>query len=370
MSHASISKNTRIFGHPEQGNVVVTISRKAHDAVYVHGILNPKQEVGGIFVGNVTQNESGKYKIDIIAAVAAESAPGNKTQMQFTGPVWLDMLDKVQTGYPGMRIVGWYHTHPNMGVFLSDDDVASHKVAFSNPWHIAAVCDPLKRQLGFFSWRGEELRSLEGFYVSNYDSDSHADTQHELQNPLKTAGYASTNRTAIMVIPLLFIIFILIGITVYLLLRQPPVLGKTDPAIATAFNSDAEICNYHYSDRLYTYFVHQSGGIQLMVEDLNTGKQTLQHTAYSIPELIRIERVSVHEADIGGPKQAYLIIEAEQVQSNRSGPVIISAMIESSTGKLTAQNRFSVSPDELNFAADDVEKKLQVSANDANGVNN
>jgi len=107
-----------------------------------------------------------------------------------------------------------------------------------------------------------------------------------------------------------------------------------------------------------------------MTQDLNTGKLTLQHTSYSIPELSRIQRVSVREADIGGPKQAYLVIEAERVQSSRSGPVIISARIESSTGKLTAQNTFSVAPDILNFSANDMEKKLQVSTNDDNAVNN
>ncbi|MCX6004776.1 MAG: Mov34/MPN/PAD-1 family protein [Chloroflexi bacterium] len=370
MNHINVSKNTKVYGHPDKGHVVITIDKKAHDAVYVHGLLNPNQEVGGLFVGNVTQDENGKHYVDIVAAVAAESAPGTRTRMQFTGPVWLEMLDKVQNGYPGLRVVGWYHTHPNMGVFLSDDDVTAHKVAFSNPWHVAAVCDPLKRQMGFFSWKGEELRSVEGFYVKESNIGGQTDGKYELPDPLKASAYVSTNRTAIVVIPLLCIIFILIGLTVFFALRQSPNQNKPDPAIAQAFTSGAETCSYVQSNKLFTYFVHNSGRIQMVIEDLDTGKLTLQSQVYSIPELSRIIRVSVHEADIGGPKQGYLVIESEQLQSSQSGPVIVSAMIESSTGKLTALNRFSVSPDTLNFGANEKGKNLEISATDANGINN
>lgn len=43
-------------------------------------------------------------------------------------------------------IVGWYHSHPGYGLFLSDIDVNTHRNAFS-PRHTALVVDPTRRNM-------------------------------------------------------------------------------------------------------------------------------------------------------------------------------------------------------------------------------
>jgi len=47
-------------------------------------------------------------------------------------------------------IVGWYHSHPGYGCFLSSIDIQSQKVFFTNPNHVALVIDPINKYLDFF----------------------------------------------------------------------------------------------------------------------------------------------------------------------------------------------------------------------------
>jgi proteasome lid subunit RPN8/RPN11 len=54
-------------------------------------------------------------------------------------------------------VVGWHHTHPGFGVFLSGYDLFIHQHFFREPWQIALVIDPQRQELGFFQWRGDRV---------------------------------------------------------------------------------------------------------------------------------------------------------------------------------------------------------------------
>jgi len=47
-------------------------------------------------------------------------------------------------------IVGWYHSHPGYGIFLSDTDIKSQITFFNQPCHVALVIDPTRGEYGFF----------------------------------------------------------------------------------------------------------------------------------------------------------------------------------------------------------------------------
>ena len=58
---------------------------------------------------------------------------------------------------PERIIVGWYHTHPGFGIFLSNMDAFIHENFFSFPWEPAYVFDPQAETDGFFFKVGTEL---------------------------------------------------------------------------------------------------------------------------------------------------------------------------------------------------------------------
>ncbi len=61
--------------------------------------------------------------------------------------------------------MGWYHTHPDFGIFLSGHDQFIHRHFFAQPLQVAYVVDPIRQTRGFFQWRDGELEEVEGFYL-------------------------------------------------------------------------------------------------------------------------------------------------------------------------------------------------------------
>lgn len=53
----------------------------------------------------------------------------------------------------GQRILGWYHTHPGFGIFLSAMDMFIHENFFNESDQLALVYDPVKGEDGLFVWR-------------------------------------------------------------------------------------------------------------------------------------------------------------------------------------------------------------------------
>ena len=82
----------------------------------------------------------------------------------FTAETWTHIQDVMDRQYPDLRILGWYHTHPGHGIFLSDMDLFIHKNFFSLPWHLAFVFDPQHMEEGLFAWRAGNM-VVESFVV-------------------------------------------------------------------------------------------------------------------------------------------------------------------------------------------------------------
>jgi hypothetical protein len=65
-------------------------------------------------------------------------------------------------------MVGWYHTHPDWGVFLSGMDLFICEHFFNKPLDVALVVDPCRQDRGWFQWTmGAEggVRQMAGFYL-------------------------------------------------------------------------------------------------------------------------------------------------------------------------------------------------------------
>jgi proteasome lid subunit RPN8/RPN11 len=72
--------------------------------------------------------------------------------LTFTSDTLADLLNRQEDEYPDSQIVGWYHTHPGLSVFLSSYDVWLHTHFFPQPWHVALVIDSKEDRAGFFRY--------------------------------------------------------------------------------------------------------------------------------------------------------------------------------------------------------------------------
>lgn len=133
--------------------VTTAVEQEILDRVEEHAFSVTDREVGGILVGQLS--ESG---VRVAGSIPALRAPGNQMHVTFTHEVWEDVLSTIDREFPGQQIVGWYHTHPGFGLFLSEYDRFIHENFFSDPRMVALVIDPLAGELGWFGWMGDSLQ--------------------------------------------------------------------------------------------------------------------------------------------------------------------------------------------------------------------
>lgn len=129
------------------------LDRRVRDAVYDHVFPNDGGEVGGVLVGTVAEDDA----VIVTGSIAALDARGSRASLTFTHEAWATVHDLLERDHPGKQIVGWYHSHPGFGIFLSKHDMFIHQNFFSAPHQIAYVVDPHAGSEGIFGWRDGQV---------------------------------------------------------------------------------------------------------------------------------------------------------------------------------------------------------------------
>jgi proteasome lid subunit RPN8/RPN11 len=141
----------------------VYIVNTAHSALVEHLKADTRVEHGGILFGNAyNDSEQGIY-VEITAAIAAPATMGTGAYLEFTAESWLGIMDYAKAAHPDANIVGWYHSHPNIGVFMSGTDMRTQRAFFHHPWCLSIVCDPIRNQIGYFLGEKAKLVNIVKF---------------------------------------------------------------------------------------------------------------------------------------------------------------------------------------------------------------
>ena len=153
-----------LHGHEplvQQPNVIVT--QFALTQVVEHSESNLESELGGALLGKAYQHH-GQLYVEVMAAVPAVSDDKGPIHFKFTSDAWSQIHRDWKANYPDLEMIGWFHTHPDLGVFYSADDEVVHAAAFTQPWHVGLVVDPVRNQASFFGWEEQKIRPMAGFY--------------------------------------------------------------------------------------------------------------------------------------------------------------------------------------------------------------
>ena len=142
--------------HTSNRETVVMVAESVLEEVRRHGQEDTSREQGGILIGTVASSQDKTY-VNVEAVIAAPQTRAKRTSVTFTHDSWAHINQVKDNDYPNQDIVGWYHTHPGFGIFLSDYDTFIHRNFFPAPWQVALVLDPLSDESGFFVWKGNEI---------------------------------------------------------------------------------------------------------------------------------------------------------------------------------------------------------------------
>ncbi len=142
----------------------VFISITAWQNLWNHSMTDLKREVGGGIIGAKYIDDQGLY-VNIVASLGAIHALERRANVTFTHDTWIEMNDCIDSDYSDMCIIGWYHTHPGFGAFLSEDDQFIHRNFFTQPYQIAIVIDPLQNKLKLFRFENGKFYESDKLFV-------------------------------------------------------------------------------------------------------------------------------------------------------------------------------------------------------------
>ena len=144
----------------------VHISDHAHEAILTHALESDHLELCGVLIGDIVKDERGPFLL-ITHTIRGEHADNRAAQVTFTQEAWAHVHRVKDTEHDGRSIVGWYHTHPGFGVFLSPMDLFIHEHFFNLPWQVAFVVDPRTGEEGLFTWRKGKPRRTCCYWVGD-----------------------------------------------------------------------------------------------------------------------------------------------------------------------------------------------------------
>ena len=139
---------------------VVVMEAEVARKIRQHARTSMKAEVCGVLIGN-TEHE----RMTVEACIAGINAAQGGAHVTFTQDTWEHIYKIKDKEYPDHKIVGWYHSHPGFGVFLSEHDLFIQQNFFSNPQQVAWVYDPHTDEEGCFGWIGGNIEKLSAIRV-------------------------------------------------------------------------------------------------------------------------------------------------------------------------------------------------------------
>jgi len=130
----------------------VVFNQSALDAIHIHGQGSNDMEVCGVLVGNGYRDDQGSYLL-VEHCIRGNGARTKSTNVTFTAETWEYIQTIMDRDHADKKMIGWYHTHPGFGIFLSDMDIFICENFFNIPWQIAFVYDPIGGDEGNFIWK-------------------------------------------------------------------------------------------------------------------------------------------------------------------------------------------------------------------------
>jgi proteasome lid subunit RPN8/RPN11 len=152
---------------PAQGDLPIFIDHRAADAIERHALSDTSVELGGILLGKECVDEATAAPfVWVTQSLEAKHYENTQASFTYTHDSWEEISRERDRLFPDLDVVGWYHTHPSFGIFLSHHDLFIHQNFFGQALQVAYVVDPIQQTRGFFQWRERNMNQVEGFYLT------------------------------------------------------------------------------------------------------------------------------------------------------------------------------------------------------------
>lgn len=153
---------------PEPCDLSIYVDVDVMRELWSHARFDTGVELGGVLLGGQYEDELGRPFVVVSECLRARHFEATKGSFKFTHETWEDITRERTKLGEDLQMVGWYHTHPDWGVFLSGMDLFICDHFFNRPLDVALVLDPCRGEVGFFQWTAdprERTRRTGGFQL-------------------------------------------------------------------------------------------------------------------------------------------------------------------------------------------------------------
>lgn len=132
---------------------------------------NMDLEIGGVLLGSFLHDDNGEG-LNIQAYLPGRHMEETLASITFTHKTWTDINQRLMREHNDKRIIGWFHTHPGHGIFMSRYDLYIHQSYFAGEGQVAVVFDPVHRSAGFFQRYQDRMRQLRTVHIYTLAGDA------------------------------------------------------------------------------------------------------------------------------------------------------------------------------------------------------
>ncbi|MDA7925960.1 Mov34/MPN/PAD-1 family protein [Mariniblastus sp.] len=161
--------STKIVGQTASDDLAIFVDLDVQRDMEAHALSNTNVELGGVLMGRQFIDHAGKPFVIISDCLRATHFEATKGTFKFTHETWREITRQREEFRPDLEMVGWYHTHPDWGVFLSGMDLFICNNFFNRALDVALVIDPCKQERGWFHWTDNsppKKRQTSGFILT------------------------------------------------------------------------------------------------------------------------------------------------------------------------------------------------------------
>ena len=290
------------FGEIEVDDVKVYIKQEVYKALEKYASSDTTKELGTILIGDYCE-EHGKIHVVISDYIEAKYTDASASTLTFTHETWDYVHKQHDTLYPNKKIIGWQHTHPNYGIFLSNYDLFIQDNFFNMPFQVAYVIDPLQNIRGFFQWKNGKTEKLKGYYI--YDEVGQP-IKIEKEKVEKAPGEKKTHGVVMpILVALLCIITFVLGFFAIKINNQYQEQVKRQLAITEQLDKQAQIIDQQAQSlkRLQNQFVQavlDSSGIttaQDLIRSIENNEITIANQDQILEQLKELVNSAEKEDD-------------------------------------------------------------------------
>ncbi len=242
----NLPQNILPVGERVEEDKNIYISQAAYKEIHKFTSNKTSVESGGMLIGNVIE-EFGKTNIVIYGFVEAKHSEATPTTLKFTHETWEYVHGEIDEKYEDGKIVGWIHTHPDFGIFLSEYDKFIQENFFNEEYQIAYVVDPIQNIEGFYFWINGRIEKCKGFYI--FDKNGEKIELDELaEKPQEKAADSEESKPqsglpgyAIAIDVILLILVIALGVLSFSLMNRVKTLETQQDNLVSSANQSLGI---------------------------------------------------------------------------------------------------------------------------------